>query len=109
MNNPNPQPTELGQVEPRLASELKHTLKLVPQSQRELFITELARWYAKDSALAAQAARREELDNIKAYGSYGVDRAYSNEPFIVVPVSEVEERLAVLNGSPTPTVPEEKL
>lgn len=41
------QPTDTEGLEQRLATELRHTLKLVPQSQRELFVAELARWYQR--------------------------------------------------------------
>lgn len=32
-------------LEVTIATELKHTLKLVPESQRELFVFELAKWH----------------------------------------------------------------
>jgi hypothetical protein len=35
------------ELEEELPIELKHTLKLVPQSQRELFVSELARYIEK--------------------------------------------------------------
>ena len=39
------EPQSQDELEATLATELKHTLKLVPESQRELFIFELAKWY----------------------------------------------------------------
>lgn len=68
------QPSEFEEVmalEQRLSEELRHTLKLVPQSQRELFVTELAKWYrtAHNASVAAQiaAAERRVLGQLKPY------------------------------------------
>jgi hypothetical protein len=44
MSNTTNQPGEA--LEAQLTNDLKHTLKLVPQSQRELFVFELARYLA---------------------------------------------------------------
>lgn len=48
------------ELEVKLATELKHTLKLVPESQRELFVFELARWYSRERT----AAQTELLDKV---------------------------------------------
>jgi hypothetical protein len=37
-------PSQSDELENKLTNGLKHTLKLVPQSQRELFVSELARY-----------------------------------------------------------------
>jgi hypothetical protein len=50
------------ELEVKLATELKHTLKLVPESQRELFVFELARWYSRERT----AAQTELLDEFQA-------------------------------------------
>jgi len=48
-------------LEAKIASELKHTLKLVPSSQRELFVYELAKWYDQQ----VTAAKIKELDILR--------------------------------------------
>lgn len=49
---------------------------------------------ATQTTQATQAFERGALTilkNIKSYGSYGKDSAYLNEPFIVVPVADIDE------------------
>lgn len=50
-------------LEAELAVKLKHTLKLVPSSQRELFLYELADAWLADRKERERAARLDELQN----------------------------------------------
>jgi hypothetical protein len=52
--------------EQRLANDLKHTLKLVPQSQRELFVFELAKYMLKRDAQREAQVRIDEQSRTTA-------------------------------------------
>lgn len=48
------------ELEAELHNDLMHTLKLVPQSQRDLFVSELAKYISSRDQQIALAARKDE-------------------------------------------------
>lgn len=91
--------TEAEQLEAKLSAELKHTLKLVPQSQRELFVFELARWYQNDRANQINAV----LDRLKKQSKTipvhsGTDALYPKEYIKAVPLTAIEGEGQKLKG-----------
>jgi len=52
------------ELEAKLSEDLKHTLKLVPTSQRKLFIFELAKYLPRLIAAREQAAVERVLDDL---------------------------------------------
>lgn len=63
-------PIQPDDLEARIAKELKHTLKLVPQSQRELFTFELARWHQQALERERLEARVDEVMKAQALNLY---------------------------------------
>lgn len=50
--------------ERRILHDLRHSLKLMPASQRELFASEVARYVAAERQAAVEEGRQQELQDL---------------------------------------------
>lgn len=55
------------EIERQLTTDIQHTLKLVPSSQRELFISELARYIDKRDQATRTSARAEFAEELRGW------------------------------------------